>query len=71
MRTLKHRWCEPVNPPVWSVTFTKQQLYALRAALRERHASLHGEDATRPLVYDALQRVHLVLLDAGGADDTE
>lgn len=65
------------KPPVWSVCLTRQQLYAVRDALRTHHRDMHEwgdrvEDtvAYRRTLYDALQRVHAILLDAGGVDDT-
>jgi hypothetical protein len=60
----------------FSVCLTRQQLYAVRSALRLYHKVLHddGEWRDRQLIAttsDALQRVHAILLDAGGVDDTE
>lgn len=63
------------KPPVWSVCLTRQQLYAVRAALREYHARMAREGKPcayhHMLAFDALQKVHAILLDAGGVDDTK
>jgi hypothetical protein len=65
------------KPPVYSVCLTRQQLYAVRDALRCHHRDLHAygdrvEETVeyRGALYDALQKVHAILLDAGGVDDT-
>lgn len=66
------------NPPVFAVCLTRQQLSAVRDALRTHHRDMHewGDRveetvAYRRSLYDALQKVHAILLDAGGVDDTE
>lgn len=66
------------QPHKFAVCLTRQQLYAVRDALRTHHRDLHewGDRveetvAYRTALFDALQRVHAILLDAGGVDDTE
>ena len=65
------------KPPVWSVCLTRPQLHAVRDALRVHHRAMHDSEADvgetvayRRNLYDALQKVHAILLDAGGVDDT-
>jgi predicted DNA-binding protein YlxM (UPF0122 family) len=61
------------KPKKFSVCLTRQQLYAVRSALRLWHKDVSSPEITdeyRATVYDALQRVHAILLDAGGVDDT-
>jgi hypothetical protein len=66
------------KPPVFAVCLTRQELSAVRTALRKHHRELHAYGAPvdmtvayRRSVYDALQKVHAILLDAGGVDDTK
>lgn len=61
------------RPPVFSVCLTRQQLSAVRTALRWMHKDVSSPeiaDEYRATVNDALQKVHAILLDAGGVDDT-
>ena len=69
---------QATQPQKFSVCLTRQQLYAVRDALRTHHRDMHewGDRveetvAYRRSLYDALQKVHDILLDAGGVDDTE
>jgi hypothetical protein len=60
--------------PVFSVCLTRPQLAAVRDALRLWHKDVSSPeitDAYRATVSAALQKVHAILLDAGGVDDTE
>lgn len=62
------------KPPVFAVCLTRQELSAVRSSLREYHRSrwgTHDYAPQREHVYDALQKVHAILLDAGGVDDTK
>ena len=62
------------KPPVFAVCLTRQELSAVRAGLRWWHKDLSTPevaDQYRKSVYDALQKVHAILLDAGGVDDTK
>jgi hypothetical protein len=63
------------KPPVFAVCLTRQELSAVRSALREYLARLTstGEPYAyyHMLGYEALQKVHAILLDAGGVDDTK
>jgi hypothetical protein len=78
------------KPPVFAVCLTRQELSAVRNALRRFHCERHrwvtecsadggttwspdwdANDAYFATVNDALQKVHAILLDAGGVDDTK
>lgn len=69
---------QATKPRKFAVCLTRQELYAVRDALRTHHRDMHewGDRveetvAYRRSLYDALQKVHAILLDAGGVDDTE
>lgn len=70
------------KPPVFSVCLTRQELHAARAVMRFVYGhsheaefcpsmSMHEADASRHALGQALIKVHNVLLDAGGVDDTK
>jgi len=62
------------KPPVFAVCLTRQELSAVRDGLRWWHKDVSAPevaDQYRKSVYDALQKVHAILLDAGGVDDTK
>lgn len=66
---------QATKPRKFAVCLTRQELYAVRSALRWEHlaGSYRGytTDDYRSAVHDALQKVHAILLDAGGVDDTK
>jgi predicted DNA-binding protein YlxM (UPF0122 family) len=65
---------QATKPQKFSVCLTREQLSAVRSALRYWHKDVSAPEinpAYRRTVYDALQKVHAILLDAGGADDTK
>lgn len=65
---------QATKPKKFSVCLTRPQLHAVRDALRWWHKDCSSPEVAEPYiatVFDALQRVHNILLDAGGVDDTK